>query len=65
MRTLCHRAYKICSRELFVDETNHIKLVLNKKGYPQKIVNKITNLHLKILNKVKIAGPEKCSITLL
>ena len=32
---------------------------------PQELVNKTINLHLKSLNKIKTAGPEKCSITLL
>ena len=65
IRTLCHRAHKICSRELFADELNQIKLILNKNGYLQQLVNEIINLHLKSLNKIKPAGPEKCSITLL
>ena len=51
IRTLCHRAYKICSKELFNDELNQIKLILNKNGYPQELVNKTINLHLKSLNK--------------
>ena len=65
IRTLCHRAYKICSREFFVDKINQIKLILNKNGYPQELSNKTINLHLKSLDKTKTAGPEKCSITLL
>ena len=65
IRTLCHRAYKICSRELFVSEINQIKLILNKNGYPQELSNKTINLHLKSLDKTKTAGSEKCSITLL
>ena len=62
---LCHRAHKFCSRELFPDEIYQIKLILIESGYPQELVNKIINLHLKSLNKMKTAGPEKCSITLL
>ena len=65
IRTLCHRTYKICSRELFVNEINQIKLILNKNGYPQELVNKTINLHHKNLNKIKTVGPENCSITLL
>ena len=65
IRTLCHRAHKICSRELFADEIKQIKLILNKNGYPQELVNKIINLHLKSFNKIKPAGLEKCLITLL
>ena len=62
IRTLCHRAHKICSRELFDEEIKQIKLILNKNGYPQELVNKIINLHLNSLNKIKPAGPEKCLI---
>ena len=65
IRTLCHRAYKICSRELFVNKINQMKLILNKNSYPQELVNKTISLHLKSLDKIKTAGPEKCSITLL
>ena len=36
-----------CSKELFMDEINQIKLILNKNGYLQELVDKITNLHLK------------------
>ena len=36
-----------------------------QKFYPQELVNKTINLHLISLDKVKTAGPEKCSITLL
>ena len=65
IRTLCHRAHKICSRELFAKEINKIKLILNKNGSPQELINKIFNLQLKILNKLKPVGSEKCLITLL
>ena len=40
-------------------------MILNKNGYPQELVNKTINLQLKSLNKIKPAGPEKRSITLL
>ena len=45
--TFCHRAHKICSKELFADEINQIKLILNKNGYPQQLVYIIINLHLR------------------
>lgn len=32
-------------------------------GHPQELVNKVVNLHLKSLNKIKPAGPEKCLTT--
>ena len=53
IRSLCHQAYRICSRELFVNEINQIKLILNKNGYPQELVNKTTNLHVKSIDKIK------------
>ena len=66
IRTLCHQAYNICSKELFVDVIyQKQKLILNKKVYPQELVNKTINLHLKSLDKVKTAGPDKCLITFL
>ena len=45
IRTLCHRAHKICLKELFADEINHLELILSKDGYPQKLVNKMTNVN--------------------
>ena len=65
IRTLCHRESKICSKDLFVDEITQIKLILNKNGYPQGLVNKTINLHLKSWDKINTARHEKCSITLL
>ena len=65
VRTFCHRAHKTCSRELFADGINQIKLILYKNAYPQELVNKVINLHLKKLSKIKTAEPEKCLITLL
>ena len=46
IRTLCHRAHKICSPELFDSEVSQIKVLLNKNGYPQELVNKTIHLHL-------------------
>ena len=59
IRTLCHRAHRICSQELLSNEMKQIKLFLNKKGYPQELVNKTTKLHLKNLDRIKTIGPEK------
>ena len=39
--------------------------MLSKNSYPQVLVNKTTNLHLKSSEKIKTVGPEKLSITLL
>ena len=41
-----------------------IKLLSNKNGYPQELVNKTTKLHLKNLDKLKTIGPEKFIVTL-
>ena len=64
IRTLCHRAYKICSPELLTSEINQIKLLLNKNGYPKELINKTIKLHLNSLDKRKKFGPEKCVVTL-
>ena len=61
IRALCHRAHRICSPELLLNEINQIKLILNKNGYPQELVNKTIKLHLKNLDRIKTIGPEKCS----
>ena len=64
IRTLCHRAIKICSPELLANEINQIKLLLNKNGYPQELVNKTISIHLINLNKSKLIGPRRCVVTL-
>ena len=50
--------------ELLLNEISQIKLILNKNGYPQELVNKTTKLHLKNLDRIKTIGPEKCIVTL-
>ena len=60
IRTLWHRAHRICSPELFSNEISQIKVLLNKNGYPQEFINKTINS----LNKSKVLGPEKCVMTL-
>ena len=64
IRTLCHHAHIICSPELLSNEMKQIKLLLIKNGYPQELVNKTIQLHLKNLDKIKTIGPEKCIVTL-
>ena len=64
IKTLCHRAHKICSPELLSSELNNIKTLLNRNGYPQELVTKTINMHLKSYNKIKTLGPEKCVVTL-
>ena len=45
-------------------ELNNIKLLLNKNGYPQQLVNKTISLHLKSLDKTNTFEPEKYVVTL-
>ena len=40
-----------------------IKLLLNKNGYQQGVVNKTIYLRLKNLDTTKTIGPEKCVVT--
>ena len=64
IRTLCHRAHIICSPELLLNEIKQIKLLLDKNGYLQELVDKTIQLHLKNLNRIKTIRPEKCTVTL-
>ena len=64
IRTLCQRGHKICSPELFANKLSQIKLLLNKNGYPQELVNKTIANHIKNFNKRKLLGFQKCKITL-
>ena len=64
IRTLCHRAHRICSPELLSNEMKQIKLLLNKNGYQQELVNKTIQLHLKNLDRIKTIGQKKCIVTL-
>ena len=49
---------------MFDNEISQIKLLLNKNGYPQGLVNRTISNHLKDLNKTKLFGPQKCVVTL-
>ena len=64
IKTLCHRAHRICSSELLPNEMKQIKLLLNKNRCPQELVNKTIKLHSKNLDRIKTIGPEKCIVTL-
>ena len=57
IRTLSHRAHKICSQELLLSEIKQIK-ILYKNSYPQELVNKTIHLHVKNLDRIKTIGPE-------
>ena len=58
IKTLCHSAHRLCSPELLSNEMKQIKLLLNKNGYQQELVNKTTKLHLKNLDRIKTVGPD-------
>ena len=69
INTLLDRFWKICSNEtLFNIETNHLKDLLMKNGYPSGVINYIIR---NFVNKRKNGtddatkeGPQKLSITL-
>ena len=42
-----------------------IKLLPNKNGLTQELVNKTIKLHLKNLDRIKTIGPEICIISYL
>ena len=52
------------SPELLLNEMKKIKLLFNKNGNQQELVNKTIKLHLKNLDRIKTIGPEKCIVTL-
>ena len=64
IRTLCHRAHRICFPELLSNEMKQIKLFLHKNGYPQELVNKTTKLHLKNLDRTKKRQQDRKNIQL-
>ena len=59
IKTLYHRAYKICSKELLDLEVENIKDILSKNGYPENLIKRVIKLHHNNLNKSKVFGPEK------
>ena len=65
IKTLYHRAYKICSKELLDSEVDNIKNILITNGYPVDLIKMFIKSHLNSLNKFKIFGPEKSNLTAL
>ena len=62
IKTLFNR---ICSPELFSEETNIIKHMLQKNGYPRTLVDRILTSEFKCLdNNERHIGPENTSITI-
>ena len=65
IKTLYHRAKKICSLELFLNETKEIKEILLKNGYPDTVIERVFNQESKRLKNNIIYDPEKCSLALV
>ena len=59
IKTLYHRAYKICSKELLDSEVDNIRDILIKNGYPVDLIKRVIKSQHNKLNKPKIFGPEK------
>ena len=59
IKTLYHRAYKICSKELLDSEVDNIRDILIKNGYPVDLIKRVIKSQHNNLNKPKIFGPEK------
>ena len=49
---------------MLLSKIKQIKLLLNKNGYPQELVNKTIHLHLKNSDRINTLGPKKCVVTL-
>ena len=64
IKTLYHRAYKICSPCLLETETNKIRDILINNGYPDSLINKEIKLHSDRLKKIKSIGPQKRHVIL-
>ena len=59
IKTLYHRAYNICSKELLCLEVEIIKDILTKIGYQLDFIKRVIKSHHNNLNKIKVYGPEK------
>ena len=59
IKTLYHRAYKICSKELIHSEVENIKEILIKNGYPKDLIKRVIKSNHNNLNKPKVLGLEK------
>ena len=59
IKTMCHRAHKICSPELFSNEISQIIFLFKKKRLPAIVglVNITISNNLKNLNKRKLFEP--------
>ena len=65
IKTLFHRARKICSSEVFQNELIVIKELLLKNGYPGPLIDKVFKTETNRLDYIKPYGPEKCPVVLI
>ena len=65
IKTLFHRANKICSPEVFQNELKVIKDLLIKNGYPIPLIDKVFKIESNRLKYIKPYGPEKCPVLLI
>ena len=65
IKTLFHRANKICSPEVFQNELKVIKELLIKNGYPNPLIDRVFKTELRRLKYTKPYGPEKCPVLLI
>ena len=59
IKTLYHRAYRICSKELLHSEVERIKEILIKNGYPPDLIKRVIKSHHNNINQPRLFGPEK------
>ena len=65
IKTLFHRAHKLCSEEMFQTELNVIKDLLINNGYPNPLVEKVFKTEINRLKYIKPYGPDKCPVLLI
>ena len=65
IKTLFHRANKICSPEVFQNKLKVIKDLLIKNGYPNPLIDNVFKIELNRLKYIKPYGPEKCPVLLI
>ena len=64
IKTLYHRAFMICSPELLHSETETIKKILIKNGYPLELISRVIKSHDENCRRPKLFGPDKFSAVL-
>ena len=64
IKTLVHRACKICSTSKIASEIAYIKEVFKNNGYPEHIVSKAIKQKLASFSAEQRLGPKKCPVYL-